>query len=264
MAPIKLENHIREKLQDREIETSKDSWKKLQKQLEITPKKRFNKSWMYLAASIVGVIIISSLLLNSNQVSMDPSKNIVEINKEINIQDANQYELVSIEEIKPNNALENENLKEVPKESKNQLIEKNINTQEIQNEVIASTTPKTPSSTKNEVNDKGIAAVVTKENKEINEEEKFINLKVEEVVAQINDLNKSSKSVTEEEINSLLAKAQQEIQTKKLLINDNKVNAVELLSIVEGEMETSFRDRVFEALGDGYEKVRTAVVERNN
>lgn len=264
MAPIKLENHIREKLQDREIQTSNGSWEKLQKQLETTPKKKFNKSWMYLAASIVGIIIVSSLILNRNQVSLDPSNNIVESNKEINAHDNNHNDLVSEEEIKSINALENESLKEVPEESNNQLIKKKINTQKIQNEVLASTNTEEPSLTKYEVNDKSIVANKTKKTIDINEEEKFINSKVEEVVAQINDLNKSSKSITEDEINSLLAKAQQEIKTKKLMINNNKVSAIELLSIVEDEMETSFRDRVFEALGDGYKKVRTAVVERNN
>jgi len=58
-----------------------------------------------------------------------------------------------------------------------------------------------------------------------------------------------------------LFKAQQEIHSKKLLYK-NKVDAMELLSIVEDELEANFRDRVFEALGDGYKKVRTAVVNR--
>ncbi len=48
----------------------------------------------------------------------------------------------------------------------------------------------------------------------------------------------------------------------KNLIYNNKVDATKLLSVVEDELETNFRDRVFEALGDGYEKVRTAVVNR--
>jgi hypothetical protein len=97
-----------------------------------------------------------------------------------------------------------------------------------------------------------------KEPHEVNEEEKFINSKVEEVVAQI---KKSSKSITDEEINALLNKAQKDIHSKKLIFS-NKVDAIKLLSVVEDELETNFRDRVFEALGDGYEKVRTAVVNR--
>ena len=48
----------------------------------------------------------------------------------------------------------------------------------------------------------------------------------------------------------------------KKLIFSNKVDAIKLLSVVEDELETNFRDRVFEALGDGYEKIRTAVVNR--
>ncbi len=35
-----------------------------------------------------------------------------------------------------------------------------------------------------------------------------------------------------------------------------------LLNMVEYEIETSFRDKVFEALGDSFEKVKTAVANR--
>ena len=64
-------------------------------------------------------------------------------------------------------------------------------------------------------------------------------------------------------LNSLLLKAQDEIHSREIL-NTKKVDATALLNMVESELETNFRDKVFEALGDGYEKVRTAVVERNN
>ncbi len=42
------------------------------------------------------------------------------------------------------------------------------------------------------------------------------------------------------------------------------MDATALLNVVEFELETSFRDKVFEALGDGFEKVITSVADRNN
>jgi len=99
--------------------------------------------------------------------------------------------------------------------------------------------------------------------KENNSEDVFINSKVVEVVAQVQALQKSDNTVSAEEINSLLLKAQDEIHSREIL-NTKKVDATALLNMVESELETNFRDKVFEALGDGYEKVRTAVVERNN
>ena len=103
----------------------------------------------------------------------------------------------------------------------------------------------------------------TKVIKEERNEDVFINSKVEEVVAQVKALQESENAVSAEEINSLLLKAQSEIHSREI-INNKKVDATALLNMVESELETNFRDKVFEALGDGYEKVRTAVVERNN
>jgi len=78
-------------------------------------------------------------------------------------------------------------------------------------------------------------------------------------------LQSKNNTVSSYEIEALLAKAQQEITFRKLVSNSNKkVDATALLNSVEEELETSFREKVFEALGDQYKKVRTAVVNRDN
>ena len=88
---------------------------------------------------------------------------------------------------------------------------------------------------------------------------------VDEVIAQVQALQKKDPTVSAEEINALLLKAQKEIQSKEIVSTKNrKVDASALLNVVESELETSFMDKVFEALVDGIEKVKTAVVERNN
>ena len=250
MAPIKLENHIREQLQEREIKTSNNSWEKLQQQLDSTSKKKNNKGWFYLAASIVGIIIISSLLLNKQQVITEPSNNIVEVNDKEDKIEFDSKVLVSGEETKIDDTSEPINQKEIVKE------EKLINKKE--KLVMTDVTILETNSSKTNLKENTLIVKNNKEPHEVNEEEKFINSKVEEVVAQI---KKSSKSITDEEINALLNKAQKDIHSKKLIFS-NKVDAIKLLSVVEDELETNFRDRVFEALGDGYEKVRTAVVNR--
>ena len=113
MAPIKLENHIREQLQEREIKTSNNSWEKLQQQLDSTSKKKNNKGWFYLAASIVGIIIISSLLLNKQQVITEPSNNIVEVNDKEDKIEFDSKVLVSGEETKIDDTSEPINQKEI-------------------------------------------------------------------------------------------------------------------------------------------------------
>ena len=258
MAPIKLEDHIREQLQEREIKTSNNSWEKLQQQIDSTSKKKNNKGWFYLAASIVGIIIISSLLLNKQQVITKPSNNIVEVNDNEDKIEFDSKVVVSGEETKIDDTSEPIRQKEIKNPLRKEIVkeEKLINKKE--KLVMTDVTILETNSSKTNLKENTLIVENNKEPQEVNEEEKFINSKVEEVVAQI---KKSSNSITDEEINALLNKAQKDIHSKKLIFS-NKVDATKLLSIVEDELETNFRDRVFEALGDGYEKVRTAVVNR--
>ena len=263
MAPIKLENHIREQLQEREIQTSDKSWEKLQQQLNTSPPKKNIRGWMYLAASLVSIAVISSLILREQKVMPDPSTtttttttttivDVVESQKNLEIKD----NVIVTNEVDK----EKITLDEKVEKSNEAINVKETRIIKAQKEPIADLNTLRNNARKSKSTNDVI--VVTEEviNDELIDEEIFINSKVEEVVAQINS---SSSPITEEEINSLLLNAQQEIQAKKILYG-TKVDAMELLSVVEDELETNFRDRVFEALGDGYEKIRTAVVERNN
>jgi len=100
---------------------------------------------------------------------------------------------------------------------------------------------------------------------EPSKEDIFVNNKVDAVVAEVRQMEELNNTVTAAEIDDLLSKAQRDIATNRILVSSNKkIDPSVLLQDVETEMERSFRDKVFEALGDGYNKVRTAVVERNN
>ena len=93
----------------------------------------------------------------------------------------------------------------------------------------------------------------------------FFDQKVDQVVAAVQGLQKDKGEVSPEEIDKLFQKAQREIQNRRILEGQTyKVDATALLEDVEWELERTFRDKVFDALGDGFSKVRTAVAERNN
>ena len=255
MAPIKLEDHIREQLQEREIQTSNKSWEKLQQQLKTSPPKKNKRGWIYLAASLVSIVVVSSLILREQKVMPDPSSTIVDVvESQINLE-TNESVIVTTKVNKENTTLD-----EKVEESNEVINVKETRVIKTQKEPIADLNSLRNNSEKSKSINNVIVATEDVKNDKLIDEEIFINSKVEEVVAQINN---STNPISEEEINSLLLKAQREIQAKKIL-KHSKVDAAELLSIVEDELETNFRDRVFEALGDGYEKIRTAVVERNN
>lgn len=87
--------------------------------------------------------------------------------------------------------------------------------------------------------------------------------KIAEIVAQVDFLEKKNGAVTKAEIDTLLRQAQKEILEHKVFYKGNTIDAMALLVDVEDELDQSFRDRIFEALKEGYTKVRTAVADRN-
>src|SRR5690606_7121778 len=69
MAPSNWDNHIKETLEKRQLQPSQDAWSKLQNRLESEEKRKSNKTfwWLGLAASIVGIVFISTLFFNKNE-----------------------------------------------------------------------------------------------------------------------------------------------------------------------------------------------------
>lgn len=259
MEPIKFEEHIREKLQEREISPSLKSWEKLEKHIEKSePNKKTNKSlWLAIAAGFVGILIVTSFVFKEDVFLPQSSPQIVEET----IPDDGNTPIENNESVVVN---DKQDAKEVTSEIPIEKVIKTIPSKK--EDAIAVNNKKKSSSTENNNLKEAVSVeeiIETNVGLENTSEDVFINSKVEEVVAQVQALQESKNAVSVEEINSLLLKAQGEIHSREI-INNKKVDATALLNMVESELETNFRDKVFEALGDGYEKVRTAVVERNN
>ena len=261
MAPIKFDDHIREQLQEREIQPSDLAWKKLNKELNQSSKKTTKISWYAIAASFIGLIVVASLLfknqsnsiLNTNKiVETDTNKIKNEIQKEPLFKTKNN-KLVTTTETQS----EEEKISEVTVVSENK---NTISINKTQNEKPEISFV----NSENKVIDKPNQEPVVVSKNEINTSESdFIDLKVAEIVAEVAAIKKSNKEISEDEINVLLEKAQLEIQSQKIIAN-KKVDATALLNTVEEELEANFRDKVFDALGEQFEKVRTAVIDRNN
>lgn len=101
MEPNKTETHFKEQLNSREIKPSEAAWSKLDAMLtEVeTPKHRF--TWLYIAASFVGFLLIGTVFFNQNKSPIDNNINnmvienaiqkesvkteIKSVNKELNI-----------------------------------------------------------------------------------------------------------------------------------------------------------------------------------
>lgn len=262
MAPIKFEDKLKDKLENRTLEPSSDAWNTLAERLDKEDKTKYNTRfwWLGIAASIVGVILITTQFYKNTE---DVKELPIVVETETNTQSNPKLntDAVAIEDIITNS--ENEkvdlaNTTEITSETEQNTME--LPKQELkenaklqlkeQKEVVASL-----EKSKEDIKDNKLVKVMSLE-----------DIKIKEVVAEIQQLSAGGESsVTNKEIDSLLKQAQREILKQRIYNETTKmVDANALLQDVEVELDQSFRDKVFEALKSSYNSVKTAVVERRN
>ncbi|MEP5339230.1 MAG: hypothetical protein ABJL44_16170 [Algibacter sp.] len=254
MAPIKFEENIKKKLENRVIEPSVGAWNTLSDRLETENKKRTIKSfwWLSIAASIVGVLFITTQFLSNNSdgdhiqdIVIEPEIKKTEV-KEIVVQEniTNERKITlkkSSESTHSNKVIETPILRKDIKVAKYDAVAKQDVETQLKKERIEKTRVVTPSALT------------------------FEEQKIQEVAAQINALDESKNLVTDQSIEALLQKAQREIALEKLYNDSTRiVDAKLLLESVEQDLDESFRNKVFEALKANYNKVKTAVAQRND
>ncbi len=274
MAPIKFDEKLREKLEERTITPNEMTWERLDVKLDKLKKKKNNKPfwWLGLAASFIGVLLVSNLFFNSKNNSTRPvivnAPNKTEITKETK-KASPVYQVKD----KPEIVVKNE-ANEIKEKTKTTINSTSVLTTQNQQRLVK--TPKKdnistaikaakfnkPILNKGlEAHSKLASATVNKKNNSNH----FETQKINEVVAQIQELKANKSVVTNAEIDSLLNKATQAIFKARAKVETTRVvDANSLLSEVENELEQSFRERVFETIKSGYKTVRTAVVERKN
>lgn len=261
MAPIKFEEHLRDKLEKRTIQPTAEGWEALEDRLDNRDKKRNTKTfwWLGIAASIVGIVLVTVLFFNRSE----PKTTLpVIVNTPVN-------------EKTPNNVASAKEVESLPKETTDDM------KPEAKSSVTENQKAKVPKDSKLILPRKATPlkkAVVSngeeikKQNDQVEKVMKtpvnnadFEEAKLNDVVAEINRINMENQGVSEAEIDSLLKQAEREILNNRIYNEKTRtVDADALLQDVEVELEQSFRTRVFEALKKSYVTVKTAVAERNN
>jgi len=263
MAPIKFEDHIKEKLEQRRLPPSINAWETLQNKLEAKQASKSNKTfwWLGIAASFIGILIVASVFFNKK------NDNTIEQN------------VVDIEEVQEPKAMDRTIIQNKVEEEitteKSKVVKEALKTKK--------SSAENPSKLKTLIQQKqkelvkgdnkdALAQFETASPNDLIENNikaetqlSYENLKIQEVVAQVLALKKANNTVSEAEINKLLDQAQRDIVLHNLY-NDStkKVDANALLQDVEADLEQSFRDRAFKAIKSGYNYVKTTVAERNN
>ena len=263
MAPYKLEDNIREKLEARELKPSADAWSKLEAKLDTEQPKKKTVLWYYVAASFVGFLILASVFF---------SRNNAEVGNQIVNETIEQKSVEKQPEVIPNNSQSEEIASE---ENHVETVEKIAPKKETEkkqkpNSDQLKSLPQKKSEVDKKIESVEAIAKVTKVEAEQalkttleKEEDKLFNNKVDEVVASVKKMQENNTEINVTDVEALLNNARREIETQRIL-NNPKVDATALLEDVEWELEKSFRDKVLDALGEGFQKVRTAVTERND
>ena len=265
MAPIKFEDNIREKLESREIEPSSDAWKKLSERLDENSKKKNNYTiWYAIAASIIGMLIAVSVFSNRGDKLNENSTEFVDLNTSERgrpienvpntIEDISEVKNKGIVVAEESNSVKlikktNTSLGESLPKKKDLVLE---NTDSKVSEAIAKTIKE---------NQAGKMSTIPEE--VISNDELIMDKRLNGLGAQGGIIQQDNEIGSAEEINTLLTNAERKIQTEKTL-DSNKIDPAALLGDVESEMENSFREKIFTALGDGFNTIKTAVIDRNN
>ncbi|AWX45272.1 hypothetical protein HME9304_02284 [Flagellimonas maritima] len=240
----KLEKHIKEKLEKREIKPSRIAWEKISAKIALEEKPKRKLWYPYaIAAGFVSIIMVSTFLFKPEKIN----KNTLKV-----VKDPSSTEIIAPLDRVRNNFKKSETTEIGIVEIKT----KDTDLQE-------------PKNSKMLVESTQIEVVETFLEKPLldtfsREPDNLIAQKVNEVFAQVELLEKANSEITDAEVDSLLKAAQDQILTEKLFAQKGTVDAMALLAEVEDELDGTFRNQIFDALKEGYLKLRTAVADRNN
>lgn len=234
MEPNSFEKDFREKLNQRKIEPSDKAWDRLDAMLSVAEKKKPKKDrkWFYIAASIVGFLLVGTFFFNQKKSTIEASKNNVVIEEDAKKDSVVKPALNIIDSIKPEVAiLEKASTQNSEKEETNFK-------------------PKSNKTTKNVPNQIAESSIIIKNNQEkqsANNQSLAVENPKKETVDQL--LQAAEKTVVAEN----LAKPKSKV----------KINANDLLNQVDGELELSFRERMIVKVNKNYQSVKVALANRN-
>jgi len=246
MAPIKFEEHIKEKLDSREIRPSAGSWEKLNAQLDKNQNSGKNNTWWISSiAAIILLALCGIIYLNMNRSVEDSLVNTPEIRKSSEDSVKEFKNPVQVAATQKTEAFQEK--PEVMAKDPNKAASKDARTIGSETQQIASATV---IGERTEVLEK-VDTTPTLQNSRISEE-------VDKVLAEVTKLEAEKGEVSDEEVEILLRQAIANME-KKNLQKSKGIPADVLLASVEAEVYESFKEKVFEVVKTGYQKAAVAV-----
>ncbi|TDW46475.1 hypothetical protein EV144_106146 [Flavobacterium sp. 270] len=243
MEPNNFEKDFREKLNQRKIEPSDKAWDRLDAMLSVAEEEKHTvgirsvqkRKWLYIAASIVGFLLVGTFFFNQKEKGIEIPKNkvVFEEKKEGNTLDKPgtikedignsqiQKKIMKPLSIIEDNKIQKEQSKQLEnKEEKTSI----INNPKEENAVVVNTEKKDQPTARN----------------------KYIS--AEELLAEVSNTKFETKATVE-----TIAKQRKAVS----------VNPDDLLLNAETELNQSFRESALDKFNKNFKAVKTAVVNRN-
>lgn len=243
MEPNNFEKQIKERLDAREIQPSEMAWSKLDAMLTVAspsfseqskPKNKF--PWMYLAASFVGVLLLSTLFFRSDNNDLIPSKTtVVGVEKKT----PNEGKIVESGSVtsKEQVAVQSASAKGLQAVKQNVSLKSlpilNSNS-ERKNEIAQNTTTE----------NKGVTPITAMEDVQ----KRTISLSAARLLAEVTNENFQSEASLKSNNSS----------AKSIVVQPDQ-----LLSKAESELNQTFRESAINKFNKNFNAVKTVIVNRN-
>ncbi|MBP2833715.1 hypothetical protein J8281_16085 [Aquimarina sp. U1-2] len=258
MAPLRFEEKIKEKLEQRAIPPSDHMWDTLSSQLEHNREKErsVNNIWWYSVAAIFVGALLFTAFMNTEFMSKDNTAPMVNTTKNETI--PSRINRIQDKKEKPKEIYEHTNLTNNDKKiSDNRLV---VSSERNKKKNGLNNSDQSKLETDSIANKPPTSTLLVHDDR-LPVDSLVITNSVEKILAQLDTMEDNDIQVTDEEIDSLLRQAQREITSQKI-IRSNTISASALLQDVEADIDETFKQRVFDALKSGFQKVKTAVAER--
>ena len=256
MAPNKFEEHVKEKLDGRELKPSAGSWEKLNSRLDESKKGSKVKWWIPAVAAAIVALIVSMVFVDQQNQFSTP---IVETPTETDLPDNSEKR--NFEKPVQLASDEKKDMEESilpPTKTKKNPIKRSQSVYSEESEIANQENNNTALKDRD-----NLEPVITGSNAiaESNTPDPFYE-EVKEAVEAIAMNEKEYSDLKEAEVDALLAEAKKKISLDRDLNAEVGFSPNDLLAEAEDEIYQSFKEKIFEVLKDGYQKASVAVTNK--
>lgn len=246
-----FEKDFRDKLRNREIRPTEDSWDRLNNQLDQTRRRGNKRS---LLAGVAAVVAIG-FLITTFFFSQPETPSVVLEESAVKEIEQNQERPESRLKLEETTTTPASTVAQSPVVHSEQPLE-----QPVSIESVDKAEPELAQTHLSEMKKTGQPLAPGIQDAQTFTDD-HLRQKVDELIVEVQQLEQENGQVSDAEIEALLLLALQDLEDRDDT-NSDGVDADELLAEVENELENSFRKRVFQLVKQGFELTRTAVVDR--